>query len=38
LEQGTVESGGKSPGMKTLVSQAPQVTMRNGALSLIFVD
>ena len=29
LLQGTVPSGGKSPGMKTFVSHQPQVTIRN---------
>jgi len=35
LLHGTVESGGRSPGMNTFVSQLPQVTIFNEALSLI---
>jgi hypothetical protein len=35
LLHGTVESGGRSPGMKTLVSHALHVTIRNGPLSLM---
>jgi len=34
LVQGTVPSGGRSPGMKTFVSHQAQVTMRKG-LSLM---
>jgi hypothetical protein len=34
LEQGTVPSGGKSPGMKTFVSHQPHVTIRNCSLIL----
>jgi hypothetical protein len=30
--QGTVESGGRSPGMKTFASHAGQVTITNGFL------
>ena len=30
LVQGTVPSGGRSPGMNTFVSHQPQVTMRKG--------
>ena len=35
LVQGTVPSGGRSPGMKTLVSHHPQVTIFSMSLALI---
>jgi hypothetical protein len=34
LVQGTVANGARSPGMKTLVSHQPQVTIRRGSLML----
>jgi hypothetical protein len=38
LLQGTVESGGRSPGMNTFVSQLLQVTIFNDGFSLISVS
>ena len=37
LLHGTVASGGRSPGMKTLVSHVAHVTIFNGALSLALI-
>jgi hypothetical protein len=39
LLHGTVASGARSPGMKTLVSHHPQVTIFNGlSLALILLE
>jgi len=38
LLQGTVASGGRSPGMNTLVSQQPQVTIFNEAFESLISD